>query len=425
MTQTSAPVPSTAQTPAADAPVTDTPVRSGPARVVHALRRWGPWVLLLLVAALVGGLLSTPTSTGLLEPANRGRDGGAALAQVLQQQGVQVDVVEGSARLVESTTAVGPGTTVLLPHTAYLGPEGGAALLETLADADRLVVLVPSPEQAPELGLDVQVEWTAPRPLAPDCTSELVREGDVLSTADAMLSAGGAERGHVQACYPPGAGHNLGGARDGALLTWPATAQRPETVVASTTTAWTNARVTEEANAALALRLLGGSERLVWVLPQPGDAGLDAPAGLWDVLPRPLTAWVWLLAAAVLALALWRGRRLGPVVVEPLPAVVPAGETTRSRGRLYRQARDREHALEAIRAGTRRRVAPLLGLPPATDPDRLVATVAEATGRPAPEIAGLLVQGAPVADDDAFVGQARALHDLEEQVRAATRGRLG
>lgn len=410
MTRTSAPTPTA-------------PATSAPVKALRGLRRWAPWVLLLVVAAVVGGLLSTPTSTGLLEPANRGRDGGAALARVLEQQGVRVDVVEGSSRLTEGATPVGPGTTVLLPHTAYLGPEGGAALLESLAPVDRLVVLVPSPEQAPQLGLDVEVDWIAGGRLAADCATEQVLRDDVLSTADAQLSAGGA--GQVQACFPPGAGHNLGGARDGALLTWSATAQRPETVVATTSSAWTNARITEESNAALALRLLGGSERLVWVLPQPGDAGLDAPAGLWDVLPRHLTSWVWLLAAAVVALALWRGRRLGPVVVEPLPAVVPAGETTRSRGRLYRQARDRQHALEAIRVGTRRRVAPLLGLAPGTDPDRLVTAVAEATGRSATEVAALLVQGGPATTDEALVTGARALHELEEQVRTATRGTLG
>jgi hypothetical protein len=394
-------------------------------RVLRRLRRWVPWLLLLIVAALVGGLLSTPTSTGLLEPGNRGRDGGAALAQVLAGQGVQVDVVEGSSRLMDGSTPAGPGTTVLLPDTAYLGPEGGPALLEALAQADRLVVLVPSPDQAPQLGLDLDVDWIARGPLGADCAISPVGRDHVLSTADALLSAGGAERAQVHACFPPGAGHNLGGARDGAILTWPATTQRPETLVAATSTAWTNSRITEEANAALALRMLGGSDRLVWVLPQPGDAGLDAPAGLWDVLPRHLTSWVWLLGAAVVALALWQGRRLGPVVVEPLPAVVPAGETTRSRGRLYRQARSREYALEAIRAGTRRRVAPLLGLPPATDQNRLVGTVAEATSRPTGEVAELLAQSDAVADDDAFVRGARALHDLEEQVRAATRGTLG
>lgn len=417
------------------------PSTPGPTRRLGAVRRWTPWVLLLLASALAAALLATPSPTGLLDPANRGRDGGQALARVLEQQGVQVEVVTGSASLVArpadagegGPSAGGPspgvvvdqGTTVLLPHTAYLGPDGGSALVESLAPVDRLVVLVPAPDRPPQLGLDVDVSWVADGALSPDCSAPEVRQGDLLSTADALLSAGGSERAQVTACYPPGVGHNLGGAREGAVLTWAASAQRPQVVLAATTTAWTNARIGEEANAALALRLLGGSERLLWVLPQPTDAGADAPAGLWEVLPRHLTAWVWLLAAAVLALALWQGRRLGPVVVEPLPAVVPAGETTRSRGRLYRQARDREHALEAVRSGTLRRLSPLLGLPPATAPDRLVAAVADATGRPATEVGALLVHPGPVVDDAALVTGARTLHELEDQVRRAAGGPLG
>src|SRR5699024_893951 len=86
---------------------------------------------------------------------------------------------------------------------------------------------------------------------------------------------------------------------------------------------------------ALGLRLLGGSDRVLWVVPSPGDTALDeAPQGLWDVLPRNLTASVVLLAAAVLAAALWQGRRLTPVVAEPLPAVVhPAATPTASASR--------------------------------------------------------------------------------------------
>src|SRR5690606_21327132 len=148
--------------------------------------------------------------------------------------------------------------------------------------------------------------------------------------------------------------HNAGGARTGALLDLPADAGRPALTLVGFPTALTNEHVTEEAHAALGLRLLGGSDRVLWVVPSPGDTALDeAPQGLWDVLPRNLTASVVLLAAAVLAAALWQGRRLTPVVAEPLPAVVHAAETTRARGRLYRQARDREHALRALQEGSR------------------------------------------------------------------------
>lgn len=382
-----------------------------------ALRRFGPWVLLLLATAVLATLLSTPRTGELFEPTNPGPDGGQALAEVLRDQGVEVEVVPGSTALSEGRVQTGPGTTVLLPHTAYLGPSSGPELLADLGAADRLVVLVPSAQQAPgeALGLDLDVSWGSTTPLVPDCTAPLVRDGDRLSRWDVLLAAGGADRSTVTACYPPGAGHNAGGAREGALLTFPAATGRPETVVAGLTSAWTNAHVTEEANAALALRALGGSERLVWVLPQPADAQLDAPGGLWDVLPRYLTAWVWLLGAAVLALALWQGRRLGPVVTEPLPAVVRAAETTRSRGRLYRQAKDRAHALSAARSGTRRRLAPRLGLPRTSEPEQLVTAVATATGRPATDVRRLLLEGSP-ADDAALVQAVRELRELEAEL---------
>lgn len=381
---------------------------------MSTLRRLGPWLLLLLATAALAALLSTPRSGEPFGPVNPGVDGGQALAEVLREQGVDVEVVPGTAALDRG----GAGTTVLLPHTAYLGPESGPALLQRLVGADRVVVLVPDDGQTPgeALGVDLDVSFGTAGAVSPDCPATFAREGDRLSRYDVLLSVGGADREGALACYPPGEGHNAGGAREGAVLTLPATAQRPELVVAGVTSAWTNGHVTEEANAALALRLLGGSDRLLWVLPQPGDAQLDAATTLWEVLPPFLTAWTWLLGAAVLALALWRGRRLGPVVTEPLPAVVHAAETTRSRGRLYRQARDRRHALAALQAGARRRLAPRLGLPRTTSPESLAPAVATATGRPEAEVRRLLLDDT-AGDDRALVESARALRSLEEQVR--------
>lgn len=385
-------------------------------------RRWVPWALVLVAAAVLAAVLTTPQSGQPLDPANPGRDGGQALARVLDQEGVDVEVVSGTRALVEDrATAPGPGTTVLLPHTAYLGAESGPALLERLTAVDRVVVVVPSASATPgeALGLEVDVTWSSGTPVLPDCDLPEATEGDRVSGTDVLLSAGGPDRSDVTACYPPGTGHNAGGAREGALLDFPATDDRPRTTVVGLSSTWTNAGIAAEANAAVALRLLGGSERLLWVDPQPGDAGLDAAGSLWDVLPRNLTASVWIAAVAALALAVWRGRRLGPVVAEPLPAVVHAAETTRSRGRLYRQASDRTHALEAVRAGSRRRIAPRLGLPRGSTAEQLVAAVADATGRSEHEVADLLGgpgTGPPPADDAALVRTVRALRALEEQV---------
>ncbi len=131
-----------------------------------------------------------------------------------------------------------------------------------------------------------------------------------------------------------------------------------------------NERLADEGNAALALRILGVHERLVWYIPseqdrEPVEPGAPAITGV-----VPPVVWVLglqlLLVAAVAAF--WRGRRLGRVVTEKLPVVVRSGETTRGRGRLYRRSRSFGHAAAALRAGTTARSCARLGLPALRDP---------------------------------------------------------
>ena len=94
----------------------------------------------------------------------------------------------------------------------------------------------------------------------------------------------------------------------------------------------TNDRLDEEGNAALALGLLGTSRRLIWIVPDPLRRAPDGE----HVAVGAAAAWVrWVVVQAVVALLLallWRARRLGPVVPEPLPVVVRAAETTEGRG---------------------------------------------------------------------------------------------
>lgn len=378
------------------------------------LRRWAPWALLVLAMAVVTTLLTRQDTGEPFHPDNLGHQGTQALVRVLEQEGTTVEVVEGTRRLLERP--VGAETTVVLGHTAYLGPESGGEVLQHVAGAGRLVVLVPDPTTDPGAALGVPVTATpgADRSLEPECRAPWVREGDRLARADVVLEDGGPDRAGTTACYPPTAGHNAGGARAGALLDLPAGAQRPPLTLVGFPTALTNEQVTEEAHAALGLRVLGDHDRVLWVVPAPGDATLEqAPQGLWDVLPRNLTASVVLLAAAVLVTALWQGRRLAPVVTEPLPAVVRAAETTRARGRLYRQAHDREHALRALQEATRYRLARRLGLPPTGGSDDLVEAVATAVGEPSHAVRRLLTD--PTAPDDAtLVDVARRLRSLEE-----------
>ena len=112
------------------------------------------------------------------------------------------------------------------------------------------------------------------------------------------------------------------------------------------------------------------------------------------------------LLLAGFLLALWRGRRLGPPVTEPLPVVVRAAEAVEGRARLYRRAQARDRAAEALRSGALARLVPRLGIDspgggePA--PEAVVAAVASRSGRPDAEVYAVLF-GPPPPDDAGLV----------------------
>jgi hypothetical protein len=178
---------------------------------------------------------------------------------------------------------------------------------------------------------------------------------------------------------------------------------------------FSNQRVDRADNAAAALRLLGQQDRLVWYVPDPRDVPSGDTGSPADKLPGGLFPALWLLVAAVLATMLWRGRRLGPLVSEPLPVVVRAVESTQGRGRLYRRVRDRGHAADILRAAATRRIASRLRLPAGTGPAWVAAAVAEATGADARAVHDLLVT-APVTDDTELTRLADDLAALEREV---------
>jgi hypothetical protein len=181
--------------------------------------------------------------------------------------------------------------------------------------------------------------------------------------------------------------------------------------------ALTNDQVLDGDNAAVALRLLGQRQRLVWYVPSLADlAGADSVSAS-SLVPRWLRPAIWLLGLTTVAGMVWRGRRLGPLAREPLPVEVKAIETTRSLGRLYRKAGDRAHAAEALRVAARSRLTERLRLPRGPDPAALVAAVATHTGRPEAEVDALLGPhaAAPVSDRDLTV-LAHRLIELDREV---------
>jgi hypothetical protein len=189
----------------------------------------------------------------------------------------------------------------------------------------------------------------------------------------------------------------------------------PRTYVVAAAALFTNQRVTDADNAAVALRLLGQRDRLVWYVPDLRDVVAGDTGSLAAQLPSGLAPALWLLVFCVLATMLWRGRRLGPLVVEPLPVVVKAVESTRGRGRLYRRVRDRGHAAAILRGAAARRLGSHLGLAPGADLQQVASAVAATTGADPGAVLDLLA-GRPVADDRALTRLAADLAALEREV---------
>jgi hypothetical protein len=98
------------------------------------------------------------------------------------------------------------------------------------------------------------------------------------------------------------------------------------------------------------------------------------------LIPDNVSWMLWQLWLVVLLVALWKGRRIGPLVSEELPVVVRASETVEGRGRLYRSRRARDRAADALRTATLQRLLPRLGLGAGASPTAVVTAVAQRSG---------------------------------------------
>lgn len=366
-------------------------------------RRLRTWLLLgggLVVAVAVVVAAGGGTRTGTpYDPDNPGPDGAQAVARVLEDNGVDVVVARNAAELEQTT--VDAATTVLVTQPDLLGESTTDALLAH-AGAGRLVVAGAEPGVVDALGLS-SVPSRVP-----------VGEGRDASCTDRSLGRllEGLEVEVDSSLAYPGAGCFPG--EHGALVVEP----RRGLVLLGAEDALTNDQVLRADNAALALRLLGQDRRLVWYVPALTDLGAEDGVSLATLIPRWVRPGLFLLTLTALALLLWRGRRLGPLAVEPLPVVVRAIETTRSRGRLYRKAGDRAHAAGTLRAAARASAAEALRLGPDAPAPEVIRAVARVLSRPEREVGVLLDPHAePPGTDADLVHLATKLAELEREVR--------
>ena len=374
---------------------------SGASRARGRWRRARAWVVVgavVLVGAVVMILPQPRTSGDPYAVDNPGSDGAQAVARILEHHGVRITVVHSASQALAQARA---GDTL-----AVVGDRLSSAEARQLAgtEADLVVVdvgwpldvLVPGVSAAGGTSL---VEQRQARCDDPDAQAA----GTVTTRSSARVDD---DTLGATVCFPDwgtGRGAYVTFVRDGRRTT---VLSDGETVV--------NSGLADDGNAALALRTLGRHEHLVWYVPTYSTQ-TTGDIGTLDVLPP------WLRTVALQALvvfvvaALWRGRRLGPVVAEPLPVVVPAAEASRGRARLYRKMGARGRAASALRGGTAQRLGTRLGLPRSAPATELIDAVARASQRPAAAVESLLY-GPPPTDDRGLVWLAQELDRLESEV---------
>lgn len=337
---------------------------------------------ILAVAGVVIAALRSGEEYGLLDPRSTDDHGSKAVAQLLEERGVKIRIATTSR---EAEAAADRGSTLLVSDPDALTQRQLSDLRPALQRGGRTVLIAPGPSATKALTARVRAAAPAPiQPTPPDCDfPPAARAGDAeLGGVRYAVSADQADVCYVHQGLPtllrlPDDPVEAGGRAPGI----------GDTVLIGAPDPLYNERLDEYGNASLMLQLLGSRPHLVWYLPSPADSSTteNGERSFLDLLPE---GWSWAtlqLAVAAVLTALWRARRLGPLVPEQLPVSVRASETTEGRARLYRRADARDRAAEALRTATRARLAPLVGgsAADADSPDSLTHALAVSSRSPA------------------------------------------
>lgn len=379
---------------------TETESGSSTRRPVFRGRRFWASVLagvVLIVATFVAAQIEAPNPSDdrFLSPGSSDDVGASILAEELAAEGVEV---EHHTNALEGIQAAGSGdVTIFVTAPDYLKQEELYGL-GSLRFSNVTVVLVRPPQSMlNELGLRTDgAARLATDAVESDCAAPPV--SGVVQVGRQAYRPGdeNASPGDVGFCF------------DGYLAT---VADREfSAFVVGSGDPFSNQWINEVDNRQFATELLNNHDRLIWLdvhalaaeppppspeqsppeyddtyepepveIPYPDSIGTNP---IYDAMP----SWMWaglvgLLLLMVLA-ALWRGRRLGPPVVEPLPVSVPAAETVHGRAMLYRRAGAHPQALRALRAGALHRIRPVVGLSTQSPQSDVVTAVTERIGRP-------------------------------------------
>jgi hypothetical protein len=329
------------------------------------------------------------------DPRSSTPGGAGALGALLAAEGIEVTTTH---QVDDAAAAAAPTRTLVVANADRL--DGAAARRLLTAGWGRVILLRPYTAALARFGVRASRRFPASGSLAPNCPVEAAQRAGTI-TVEGQRASYRATGPAEFACYP---------AADGHLYLGVDTADGVPVELVGGGVA--NSDLSVDGNAAFGLNVFGTHAEITWLMARaesPSDA--TRPPSL---LPPWWQIGVVQCALAFVVVAIWRGRRLGPILSEPLPVRVRAAETVEGHGRLYSRLTARDRAAEALRAAAITRLSTAFGH--AEDPEGLSAAVARRTGRDPVEVRRLLFEGVPGSDDE-LVNLAKYLDRLEQEAR--------
>jgi hypothetical protein len=361
-------------------------------------------VLALVFLGVVLAALRPRVRPEYLDPESPGQQGTRALAEITRQHGTPVTVVRRVPAAAAEMRAH-PDAVLVVTRSERLLP-ADLDVLRTLP-GDRLLV-APTTDTLQALSPGVGQAGGASGTAAPGCSLAAATHAGAVDFVDSEVYTAPAD---AATCYPIGGRPGLvQSSRNGSTVT-----------VLGSGHPLTNERLSDNGDAALGMNLVGSRASAVWLLPDPPPPTTGGHKSFTDLLPFGVKLAALQAVIAVALVALWRSRRLGPVVVESLPVVVRSAEAVEGRARLYQARRAGDRAAQALRVAALERLTGLLGMPrsaaagPAMAAE-IVAAIAARTGQDQAVI-GAALYGPPPVDDAELVRLAGFLDDLEREVR--------
>jgi hypothetical protein len=355
----------------------------------------------LLVVLAIGAfwlLVGSPKpAPAPYSPSSTAPNGGRALALLLTQLGDDVNT---------SGLLPAPGKGVALVLYDQLDNATRADVTSWVDRGGTLVVADPaSPlEGTVEAQGLPDSALTADGPLAPSCVAPWVRDvSEVDPEGDALLEVPSG----AHSCFPA-----LGHGDDAFAV---ARDQGAGVVVAlGGADLWSNRYLADTGNALLAADLLapGKGYTVGWLLTPRVGSGNQT---IWSLVPSRVKALLAALAVAVLAVCLWRARRLGRPVLEVPLVPLPGSELVVATGRLLEKNGRFEESAALVRAEVCGQLGSRLGQAPGTPPATVAQVAAHFGGLPVDEVVAALC-GPPPRNEAELLELARSLQLIREEV---------